>query len=224
MTIWAKLTLQSIKSSFKVNIPEPKFSFHWIPLVKIMSLCELVNTPFESQNFTQRCWFCLLHWSTCLLCGDQSPLKNSLNSFYHIAERKQTTKLPYHKDVYTWTFHLTIGAHLVGWVVPSILSCFSCSVTLCVELVFPVQHCDFLTGHEGVFAKAPSVVEHCILATSQAAFCTASTPATCQTWCREQLALTVWGFNTVPPCDYVLVQLMPCHPWALLSHSISQLW
>lgn len=74
---------------------------------------------------------------------------------------------------------------------PDSLVLFHLLCHMCVELVFPVQHCNFLTGHEGVFVKAPRVVEHCILATSQAAFCTASEPVTCLTWCRELLALIV---------------------------------
>lgn len=123
----------------------------------------------------------LIHVSS-LWRPESHRIENSLNSLLlHIQNKTNKNQKPPTPYKMCLPELLTLfQIHVVGWRILCLLPCLSCSVIMCVELVFPVQHCDFsLTGHEGVcLQRLREWWRHRDVATSQAACCGTSTPVT----------------------------------------------
>lgn len=172
----------------------------------------------------------LIHVSS--LWRSESPrIENSLNSLlsyiWKKTNRQTTTKKPTPYKMFTWTSYLITDVHLVGWGILCLLPYLSCSVTMCVELIFPVQHCDLsLTCHEGVcLQRLRGRWRHHDVATSQAACCRTSTPVPqpgAEGWLPSYCGF--FSPQSLLAIEYVLLQLTFCHPLVLSSSTISQPW
>lgn len=171
----------------------------------------------------------LIHASS-LWRPESCRIDNSLNSLLLLIQNKtnKQRKPPTPYKMCSPELLTLFQIHvMVGWGNLCLLPCLSCSVIMCVELVFPVQHCDFsLTGHEGVcLQRLREWWRHRDVVTSQAACCGTSTVT--------QLGADCWlptYCGSAPPpqsllaIEYVLLQLTFCHPLVLFSRTISQPW